>query len=260
MTQNPVNATVNPVQMEWKEGKLPISPLFGDSYYSAPDNDLDGRDECKAVFLVGNNLPQRWQQQKHFHIAELGFGTGLNFLQTVQSWRETAPKGAVMTYSAFEQYPLSSSQIKTALSPWPDLQELANKLFLLSPDKLEKLYKDGWSQIICTFPAQQPEENQTVILEMAIGDANSLLPQWNAKTKVDAWYLDGFSPAKNPQLWNPALMQAVYNATVPNGTFSTYTSAGHVRRALSEAGFEVEKVEGFGRKRHRIQGKRPQNA
>ncbi len=193
-------------------------------YYSAPHNNLDGRDESRAVFLAGNALPERWQQQKDFSIAELGFGTGLNFAETAQNWKQTGPTGATLTYTAFELYPLTSDQINTALSPWPDLQKLAYRMLSTSPHTLKTLYKTGYSQSKYIF-----QGDRTLILKMATGDANSLLPDWNKEnsTKADVWYLDGFSPAKNPQLWNPSLMQAVYEATAAGGTFSTYTSAGH---------------------------------
>ncbi len=257
MTQNSVNASLNPVQLRWEDGKLPISPLFNDSYYSAPHNGLDGRAETSAVFLKGNSLPERWRKQESFHLAELGFGTGLNFTETAFQWLQTSLPHTQLHYTSFEQYPLSRTQMLEALSPWPVLHSLSTKLFITSSVNSLTTDLQDLQPAIKTIIYQQ--DNKTITLNLIIGDANKTLPLWletNALT-INAWYLDGFSPAKNPELWKPDLMLGVFKATAKGGTFSTYTSAGHVRRSLAESGFNVEKVDGFGRKRHRLQGQRP---
>ncbi len=258
MPKNTRKATVNPVLLQWKDGSFPISPLFEDSYFSAPDQDNDGRAETQAVFIEGNKLPKRWEDQSCFTIAELGFGTGLNFFETVLQWSKTAPAQAELKYISFEQYPLSQAQILKALSPWPTLHDFATNLFItLAEDTIPhcfdryQTHSQGW-----TKPFTFLLRDKKISLTLVIGDANQLLPLWPTQdvAKADAWYLDGFSPAKNPQLWNQDLMKAVFQSTAPKGTFSTYTSAGHVRRALTDAGFNVQKVDGFGKKRHRIEG------
>jgi tRNA U34 5-methylaminomethyl-2-thiouridine-forming methyltransferase MnmC len=169
-------------------------------------------------------LPDRLRDG--LRIAELGFGTGLNLLATVMAH---AGPGHV-AYTSFEAYPLSAHDIARALSAFPEVMGIAD------------LFIQQWSA------GRTELEFPNLTARIIIGDARETLPVWDGK--ADAWYLDGFSPAKNPELWSPTLMDAVARHTVPSGTFATYTAAGHVRRALSEAGFRVSRQPGFGRKRH----------
>ncbi len=221
--------------LDWKDGCYPVSRRFDDGFFSAHD----GRAECRAVFLAGNGLPARWVHTTSFTIAELGFGTGLNFFETVAQWRTHAPRDARLLYVAFELAPLSMDDILRALTPWPDLRATAQELPQSWPPA------PGWRRFALG----------AVTLQMATGDANEMLPSWPGA--ADAWYLDGFAPAKNPELWTPALLRQVFAKTAPSGTFSTYTATGHVRRSLAAAGFDVQKVPGFAHKRHRLQGVRP---
>lgn len=221
-------------ELDWDENGTPVSRVFGDPYFSR----TDGRAETRHVFLAGNGLPDRWQNRNHFTIAELGFGTGLNFLETAAAWRQCRPPDATLSYVAFERYPLSSSDLARALAPWPDLAADAAVLTGLWPPP------PGWSE----------HEVAAVHLHIYIGDANTGLPQWNGL--ADAWYLDGFSPAKNPDLWGHDLMRHVYTNTAPGGTLATFTVAGWVRRNLGAAGFEVTKIPGYGRKRECLKGAR----
>ena len=184
------------------------------------------------MFVEGNQLPDRFAACSHFHVAELGFGTALNFLETVQTWQEQAPEGAQLIYTSFELYPLTKQDMTRALTPWPDLLTLAQPFL----DQLN--VQSGVNEMT----------QDNVTLQLVIGDANETVSQTTAP--VDAWLLDGFSPAKNPELWNADLMQSVGQQTKPSGTFATYTAAGWVRRMLDEAGFDVERVKGFGTKRH----------
>jgi len=186
-------------------------------------------EETNFVFLSGNNLPGRFNDG--FHIAELGFGTGLNMLVSIEAFYKANIKGTLY-YTSFEKYPLEKSQAERALKSFPTL----NKNFLL----------DQWSQK--TFSVVSDRIIGTVI----IGDARKTVEQWSGK--ADAWFLDGFSPSKNPELWEPNLLKNVAIKTKKNGTFATYTAAGAVRRNLSNSGFLVEKVTGFGRKRHMCKG------
>lgn len=217
--------------LTWDDANAPYSLRFEDRYFSAHD----GREETRAVFLAGNDLPNRWQNTPHFHIAELGFGTGLNFLETLAAWQASAPEDARLIYTSFELHPLSRSHMQRALSNWPELSKLTTEL-------------------LDQTPGNAPCHFRNVELNLLTGDARSTLPDWGGI--ADAWYLDGFSPAKNPQLWEVDLMQAVFDHTAPEGTFSTYTAAGFVRRNLQIAGFDVRRVQGFGRKRERLQGNR----
>ena len=216
--------------LTWIDESAPYSTRFEDRYFSVDD----GREETRAVFLAGNDLPQRWQASTSFQIAELGFGTGLNFFETLHVWQKTAPSTASLLYTSFELYPLSSDEMRRALANWPGLVELAAPLLEVWPcDDFQ----------LCN-----------VRLQLLTGDARQTLPDW--QKQADAWYLDGFTPAKNPQLWEADLMHRVFDHTKPGGTFSTYTAAGFVRRNLQAAGFDVRRVPGFGSKRERLQGQR----
>ncbi|MEN8893059.1 tRNA (5-methylaminomethyl-2-thiouridine)(34)-methyltransferase MnmD [Planktotalea arctica] len=207
--------------LDWNADGVPISLQFDDPYFSLQD----GLAETRHVFLGGNDIPARFEPG--FHIAELGFGTGLNLLTAWAAWRESGVKGA-LRFTSFEAYPLDPAQMSTAHQAFPELGSMADEL-------MGALGERG---------VQTHDLDFTLI----IGDARVALPAWRGK--ADAWFLDGFSPAKNPELWEPALMQAVGAHTKLDGTFATYTAAGHVRRALGAAGFEVARVKGFGRKRH----------
>ncbi|MAR19295.1 MAG: FAD-dependent oxidoreductase [Rhodobacteraceae bacterium] len=211
--------------ISWIDNRIPVSCKFNDSYYSI----YGGLEETNFVFLSGNNLPGRFNDG--FHIAELGFGTGLNMLVSIEAFYKANIKGTLY-YTSFEKYPLEKSQAERALKSFPTL----NKNFLL----------DQWSQK--TFSVASDRIIGTVI----IGDARKTVEQWSGK--ADAWFLDGFSPSKNPELWEPNLLKNVAIKTKKNGTFATYTAAGAVRRNLSNSGFLVEKVTGFGRKRHMCKG------
>ena len=212
----------------WEDNETPVAVRFDDPYYSKKD----GRAETRHVFVDGNQLHDRFATCTHFHVAELGFGTALNFLETVQTWQRHAPKDAELIYTSFELYPLSKQDMTRALKPWPDLLALAVPFL----DQLSA--QSGINEM----------SQDNVTLRLVIGDANDTVSQ--TIEPVDAWHLDGFSPAKNPELWNDALMQSVGQKTKARGTFATYTAAGWVRRMLDEAGFEVERVKGFGTKRH----------
>lgn len=210
--------------LKWDDNGVPVSSRFDDPYFSV-DNGLD---ETRHVLLGGNDLPARFCDG--FHVAELGFGTGLGFLTTVQAWQEAGTFGHLYVTS-FEAFPLTALEMARALSAFPELTELAGPLV------------DQWA-----VKTQLIQYAPNVTLEVVLGDARQTLPNWSSK--ADAWYLDGFSPAKNPELWTPELMQAVADHTTPTGTAATYTAAGFVRRGLRDAGFQVERIAGYGRKRH----------
>ncbi len=192
-------------ELEWRDGMIPVSRRFDDPYFSLQG----GLDETRHVFLAGNDLPARFADG--FHVAELGFGTGLNFLATLQAWRAAGITGR-LHFTSFEAYPMATDDLSQALAPFADV---------LPVD-------------ILTNGVAADDVTLTVIK----GDARDTLPMWQGR--ADAWYLDGFSPAKNPELWNPALMRAVADHTAKGGTAATYTAAGHVRRSLELAGFRAQ--------------------
>ena len=220
--------------LSWTETDVPVSVRFDDPYYSRQT----GREEVRHVFLAGNGLPERWRSYGRFVVAELGFGTGLSFLETCDVWQKSAPAAARLDFVSFEKYPLCENELGRAIAPWPDLMPLCEELCRgLNA-------KPGWNRLVIG----------NVRLCLAVGDANDLVDDWDGI--ADAWFLDGFSPNKNPDMWNEALVRAVAARTRPGGTFATFTAAGWVRRNLEQAGFTVRKSPGFGRKRDMTSGVR----
>ncbi|WP_204112896.1 tRNA (5-methylaminomethyl-2-thiouridine)(34)-methyltransferase MnmD [Shimia biformata] len=209
--------------LEWRDDAIPVSTRFDDPYFSLEN----GLAETRHVFLGGNGLPARFQPG--FHIAELGFGTGLNLLTAWAAWEESGQKGP-LRFTSFEAYPMDADEMAKALSAFPELAGRASRLVA------------AWGQ----DPTLSTLDG--IDAQVIIGDARQTLPeqQWQA----DAWFLDGFSPAKNPELWDSELMAEVGRHTKPGGSAATYTAAGFVRRGLADAGFDVERIKGFGRKRH----------
>lgn len=213
----------------WKDGVIPVSTRFDDPYFSL----TDGLAETRHVFLAGNDLPERLGDG--FHVAELGFGTGLNLLALLIAWAGTGRVGR-LRYTSFEAYPLEATDIARALRHFPEAQAVAGPFLA------------AWDSGTRSFALAG------IDVEVIVGDARDTLPAWRAC--ADAWFLDGFSPAKNPELWSTELMAEVAAHTVTGGTFATYTAAGHVRRSLEAAGFAVERVAGHGRKRHMTTGRK----
>ncbi|PIE16657.1 MAG: FAD-dependent oxidoreductase [Rhodobacterales bacterium] len=213
-------------KLSWRD-QLPISAHFDDPYFSLHN----GLAETRHVFLAGNDLPGRFCPG--FRVAELGFGTGLNMLASLQLWRAAGIKGR-LHFTSFEAYPMQAADMNRALAAFPEIHDLAQPFL--------QQWDSGARRI----------ETDDLLAEIIIGDARSTVPEWGES--ADAWYLDGFSPAKNPELWDEALLQSVADHTAPNGTFATYTAAGFVRRALAAAGFAVQRVKGFGHKRHMTVG------
>ncbi|MFG1497391.1 bifunctional tRNA (5-methylaminomethyl-2-thiouridine)(34)-methyltransferase MnmD/FAD-dependent 5-carboxymethylaminomethyl-2-thiouridine(34) oxidoreductase MnmC [Saccharospirillum sp. HFRX-1] len=211
------------------------SARFGDVYFSA----AGGLDESRHVFLNHNRLAERFAalpDHGHFCICETGFGTGLNCLAAWQLFQQVAPATARLTFISTERYPLNAAQIDAALAPWPELSALRSALVDRYPSCFE-----GFHSV---------ELADNVELLLLLGDANDTLTDLNAS--VDAWFLDGFAPAKNPDLWQPALFEAMNRLSKADTTAATFTAARLVRDGLSGAGFQVERVAGFGRKRDMV--------
>ncbi len=210
-------------QIEWREGDLPVSTRFDDPYFSLQG----GLAETAHVFLAGNALPERFRDG--FHIAELGFGTGLNLLAVLRLWRMTRQTGT-LHYTTFEAFPLPTADMLRAQTAFGELADIAAELAPFWADNRQQF----------TLPDLR--------FTMICGDARMTVDQWQGQ--ADAWFLDGFSPAKNPEMWGEALMAAVGDHTAKDGTAATYTAAGFVRRGLQAAGFMVERRQGYGSKRH----------
>ena len=212
-----------PAGLTWREGQVPVSQRFDDPYFSLEN----GLEETAYVFLDGNDLPARFRDG--FHIAELGFGTGLNLLAALALWRESNQSGK-LHFTSFEAFPMAPKDMLAAQAAFPALAALSDEL------------APHWTAGETAF------QTDDLVFTLVLGDARKTVS--NIAQKADAWFLDGFSPAKNPELWEPALMAQIAAQTAPQGTAATYTAAGFVRRALAEAGFDVTRRTGFGRKRH----------
>lgn len=224
--------------LDWHDGQ-PRSRRFGDVYFSRSG----GLDETRHVFIDGNDLPARWRAlapEDGFTVGELGFGTGLNFLCTWQAFARHAPDGAQLHYVSCELEPLDRAELRAALALWPELSDFAAPLLAQY-----RALAPGWHRFV--FPSHP------VQLTLLVGDARECLPRLRAR--VDAWFFDGFSPDRNPQLWEPGLFRTAAARSAPGATLSTYSVAGAVRRAAGDAGFEVTKAPGFGSKRQMLRAR-----
>lgn len=226
-----------PAEIRWQDGQ-PVSEQYGDVYFSRDS----GLAETYHVFLRHNQLEERWAslQASHFTIAETGFGTGLNFLCAWELWLKHAPEDAHLHFISCEKHPLKSKDMKQALHYWPTLQTLSTELLAQYQQLPAGMHRMEFAQ-------------GRVILTLLIGDATAMLAQLH--TKVDAWFLDGFAPAKNPEMWQSALFKEIARLSHAETSFATFTSAGFVRRGLIEAGFAVNKVTGYGSKRDMLCGR-----
>lgn len=209
--------------IDWQGESLPVSRRFAEGYFAAGD----GLAETEHVFLAGNDLPARFRPG--LAIAELGFGTGLNALAAARAWGRSGLPGR-LGFTSFEAFPLTAADMARALGRWPDLAPWSGPLIAAWARGARRIALPG--------------------LELTVieGDARETLPAWGGR--ADAWFLDGFSPARNPELWEPALLAAVAARSTPGATAATYSAAGHVRRALAAAGFTVTRTAGYGEKRH----------
>ncbi|MBW3807316.1 bifunctional tRNA (5-methylaminomethyl-2-thiouridine)(34)-methyltransferase MnmD/FAD-dependent 5-carboxymethylaminomethyl-2-thiouridine(34) oxidoreductase MnmC [Aeromonas jandaei] len=233
-------------RLDWNEAGTPVSSEFGDVYFS---ND-NGLAETRYVFLQQNRLPARFlhHDRDTFVIGETGFGTGLNFLATMAAFLEQAPQtgnGSRLHFISFEKYPLTQSDLRKALAAWPELSSLSQDLIAQWPIPVS-----GCHRLIFA--------GGRIRLDLWLGDIKDMMPQLphHAEGLVDAWYLDGFSPAKNPEMWTQALFDGLARLARPAATIATFTCAGFVRRGLIAAGFAMKKVKGHGSKREMLAGDR----
>ncbi|HEK0646750.1 TPA: bifunctional tRNA (5-methylaminomethyl-2-thiouridine)(34)-methyltransferase MnmD/FAD-dependent 5-carboxymethylaminomethyl-2-thiouridine(34) oxidoreductase MnmC [Proteus mirabilis] len=240
------NTAINSASLSWNELGTPISKQFDDIYFS----NQDGLEETLHVFLHGNHFPSRFgtHVRSECVIAETGFGTGLNFLtlwQAFEQFRHHSPDAPLkrLHYVSFEKFPLTKADLQTAHSHWPELAQYSTALCAQWPLPIA-----GCHRLILA--------NGAITLDLWFGDINTLLPQTRQAlhNKVDAWFLDGFAPSKNPQMWSETLFQAMADSMRENGTFATFTAAGIVKRGLQHVGFEIKKIKGFGQKREMLTG------
>lgn len=224
--------------LDWTEDGEPRSGRFGDVYFSRDD----GLAESRAVFLAGCGMPDAWAGRRIFTVAELGFGTGLNIAALLTLWRDHHPEGGRLHVFSVEGFPLMAEEAGRALSNWPELADAARALTA------------GWPARTPGFHRVELPEFHAV-LDLAVGDATWALEAWSGE--ADAWFLDGFSPALNPGMWSPEVLDGVAGRSAPGARLATFTVAGAVRRGLAERGFQVEKRPGHGRKRERLEARLP---
>ncbi|WOE77940.1 bifunctional tRNA (5-methylaminomethyl-2-thiouridine)(34)-methyltransferase MnmD/FAD-dependent 5-carboxymethylaminomethyl-2-thiouridine(34) oxidoreductase MnmC [Pseudomonas protegens] len=225
-------------QLDWDDQGRPRSRVFDDVYFSSDS----GLDETRHVFIEQNRLRERFaalEAGEKFVIGETGFGTGLNFLCAWQLFQEQAPASARLHFVSVEKYPLSPPDLQRALALWPELANLTQELL-----KHYIAVHQGFQRIAL--------EDGRVTLTLLIGDALEQLPQLDAQ--IDAWFLDGFAPAKNPDMWTPELFAELARLAAPGSTISTFTSTGWVRRLLNGAGFKMKRTPGIGHKWEVLRG------
>ncbi|WP_426126609.1 bifunctional tRNA (5-methylaminomethyl-2-thiouridine)(34)-methyltransferase MnmD/FAD-dependent 5-carboxymethylaminomethyl-2-thiouridine(34) oxidoreductase MnmC [Pseudomonas sp. DWP1b1] len=232
---------MNPIthaQLDWDDQGRPHSRVFDDVYFS----DKSGLEETRYVFLEQNRLQERFAAlpvDGQLVIGETGFGTGLNFLCAWQLFEQHAVEGARLHFVSVEKYPLSHADLQRALALWPELQPFAEQLLA----QYIAIHQ-GFQRLVL--------DNGRVTLTLLIGDALEQLPQLDAQ--VDAWFLDGFAPAKNPDMWTAELFAELARLAAPGSTISTFTSTGWVRRLINAAGFKMKRTPGIGHKWEILRG------
>ena len=227
----PLTRTPAP-KLDFSRPGTPAATDFDDIYFSVDG----GLEETRAVFLEGCGLPEGWADRDVYTVAELGFGSGLNFLATLRAWKDSAPRrkpGSRLHFISIEGYPFDREALGQALQHFPELGGLSAPLIESWPGPVKGFHRRHFGDVTLTL-VQDDVLSALTALDM----------------KADAWFLDGFSPAKNPELWGEDLMAEVARHTAPGGTAATYTAAGFVRRGLEAAGFTVTRIPGYGRKRH----------
>ncbi|MGO1247358.1 MAG: bifunctional tRNA (5-methylaminomethyl-2-thiouridine)(34)-methyltransferase MnmD/FAD-dependent 5-carboxymethylaminomethyl-2-thiouridine(34) oxidoreductase MnmC [Oceanisphaera sp.] len=238
---------ITTARLDWNSQGTPVAAAFDDVYFYSGQ----GLAESRYVFIEQNNLVHRWLQHDSplFVVAETGFGTGLNMLATWHAfihYRQQHPKGNTQRLHliSVEKFPLTHYDLQQALSQWPELSTLSERLLAQYPVAVNGCHR-LWL-------------DDNVSLDLWLGDVAQVLPNMEAGLagKVDTWYLDGFAPSKNPEMWTQDLFENIARLTRNGATLSTFTAAGFVRRGLTEAGFDIQRPTGFGRKRNMITGTR----
>lgn len=229
-------STIIPARLILNAEGVPVSEVYGDIYYSM----AGGPAQARHVFLAGNGLPERWCRQSDFTILETGFGLGLNFMATWQAWRDDPQRSRMLHFISIEKHPFSASDLAQAHAAWPEFIGLSAALCARWPPLIAGVHSVVF-------------DDSGVTLTLIFGDALEALAQFDAA--VDAFYLDGFSPAGNPEMWSPELCCELERLASPQATLATWSVAGQVRRALAGAGFAIEKRLGFAGKRQMLAGR-----
>ena len=226
---------LQPARLEFAPDGTPFSATYGDVYHSAQG----GPQQAGHVFLAGNDLPGRWCGRDRFVILETGFGLGLNFLAAWRAWRDDPQRCRRLHFVSVEKHPFTAADLALAQRAWPEFADLAGELQRAWPPLtpgMHRLFLAGGA----------------VILTLIFGDATTALRAVDAS--VDAFFLDGFSPARNPEMWSPELCRSLSRLAAPGATLATWSVAGTVREALAAAEFDLEKRPGFAGKRQMLAG------
>lgn len=234
-----MQARLTPANVEWRDG-VPFSVDFDDIYFSRQD----GFEETRYTFIDGNQCIERWQtySKPRFSVIELGFGTGLNFLSTLWHWQHYGPSNAKLIYRSIEKFPLTLFDLTKAIRLWPQFNTIHSPLIEHYPLPLQGIWKIKFPKLRCELH----------LMWMDVMDALSHIQANNIK--ADAWYLDGFAPAKNKDIWQHSAFDSLSACSNTEATLSTFTAAGFVRRGLINAGFSINKRKGFGHKREMLTG------
>ena len=225
-------APLVPARLAFAADGTPFSEAYGDVYHSAEG----GPAQARHVFLRGNGLPGRWRGRRAFTILETGFGFGLNFLATWQAWREDAARCERLHFVSIEKHPFTSFDLDFLLKKFPEFQSEAEQLLA------------SWPMLV---PGAQRLEfdRGKVVLTLFFSDIKVIRDLGLA---ADAFYLDGFSPAKNPDMWAAPLLKHLGRLAAPGASVATWSVAASVRTGLEAAGFAVEKRTGFASKKEML--------
>jgi tRNA 5-methylaminomethyl-2-thiouridine biosynthesis bifunctional protein len=227
-----------PAVLAFRDNGTPFSPLYDDIYHSA----VGGLEQAHYVFLRGNSLPDRWQSRRVFTVLETGFGMGINFLMTWAAWRADSSRCERLHFVSSEKHPFTVADLRKVVAATISDPVIAG---------LAEALANAWPMLVPGTHRLEFDEGR-VVLTLVFGDAQESLPA--LRLCADAFYLDGFAPAKNPELWTPAIFKALARLAGEGATFATYSSAGDIKRALTQCGFEYRKVDGFGWKRAMLVG------
>lgn len=223
-------------ELDWKDG-TPFSKQFGDVYFQVED----GLNESRYVFLESSRLRDRLTDDSNspLTVVETGFGSGLNFITTYQAWMELPPPKRPLEFISFEAYPMAPDDLETAYKQWPELKTISQKVREQYPEPLRGTH---------TLEFEHGQVKLTLVFGVLVESLS------NYDFYADAWYLDGFAPSSNETMWQETLFQYMGNHSNPEATVSTFTAAGFVKRGLQNAGFDIQKVKGFGKKREMLSG------
>jgi tRNA 5-methylaminomethyl-2-thiouridine biosynthesis bifunctional protein len=227
-----------PAVLAFRNNGTPFSPLYDDIYHSA----VGVLEQARYVYLSGNALPDRWQGRRTFTVLETGFGMGINFLVTWAAWRADPSRCERLHFVSTEKHPFTVADLRSVYAATlsdPAVADLAETL------------ANAWPMLVPGTHRLEFEDGR-VVLTLVLADAVDSLP--TLRLRADAFYLDGFAPAKNPELWSLSIFKALARLAGDGATFSTYSSAGEIKRALTQCGFEYRKIDGFGWKRAMLVG------